>query len=83
MNLIVDGKIVRTATGKGTPNLTDASFDVSEFVGKKAHIEIVDATASADRGYIMVDDMAFVAKCLLSITEMASCRQLLRISAAF
>ncbi len=59
LNLIVDNKIVRTATGNGTVTLSESSFDVSEFVGKKAHIEIVDATASADRGYIMVDDIRF------------------------
>ena len=59
LNLIVEGKTVRTTTGDGSANLSDASWDVSEFVGRKAHIEIVDATASADRGYIMVDDIGF------------------------
>jgi hypothetical protein len=59
LNLIVDGKIVRTATGNGTATLSESSFDVSNLIGRKAHIEIVDATDSADRGYIMVDDIQF------------------------
>jgi hypothetical protein len=61
LNLIVDNQIVYTATGDGTANLSESSFDVSNLVGRKAHIEIVDATASADRGYIMVDDIVFFA----------------------
>jgi CubicO group peptidase (beta-lactamase class C family) len=59
LNLIVDNQIVRTATGDGTATLSESSFDVSNLLGRKAHIEIVDATASADRGYIMVDDIHF------------------------
>jgi len=48
MNLIVDGNVVRTATGPNTnPNegnekLGPASWDVAEFAGKTAVIEIVD-----------------------------------------
>ena len=59
LNLIVDNQVVRTATGDGTATLSESSFDVSNLLGRKAHIEIVDATASADRGYIMVDDIRF------------------------
>ena len=49
MNLIVDGNVVRTATGPntdpekgGTEKLAPGSWDVGEFVGKTAIIEIVD-----------------------------------------
>ena len=37
LNLIVDNQIVYTATGDGTANLSESSFDVSNLVGRKAH----------------------------------------------
>ena len=47
MNLLVDGKTVRTATGPNTgpdggETLVPGSWDVSEFAGKPAVIQIVD-----------------------------------------
>jgi|GEM_PF-2158794 len=59
LNLVVEGQVVRTATGTGSPNLLEASWDVSELVGKTARFEIIDTTASENRGYIMVDDIGF------------------------
>lgn len=59
VNLVVDGKVERTATGDGTPNLSAASWDVSALTGKKAKIEVVDSTKSDERGYILVDDIRF------------------------
>ena len=59
LNLVVDGQVIRTATGNGTPNLSEVSWDVSALVGKKARLEIVDSTSSAQRGYVLVDDIAF------------------------
>ncbi|MCW1884363.1 glycoside hydrolase family 32 protein [Luteolibacter flavescens] len=53
MNLIVDGKIVRSATGRNHDRLTPASWDVSAFRGKEARIEIVDQ-ASGQWGHINV-----------------------------
>ena len=60
LNLVVDGKIERTATGDGTANLSEKSWDVSALVGKKARLEIIDDTVSDQRGYVLVDDIAFV-----------------------
>jgi len=57
LNLLVDGKIVRTETGTDSATLVPASWDVYAFMGKTAHLEIVDATPSQQRGYIMVDDV--------------------------
>ncbi|MBC8134836.1 MAG: hypothetical protein H8F28_03000 [Fibrella sp.] len=60
INLVLDGKIVRTKTGEDSSQLITRSWDVSEFVGRTAHLEITDATASDRRGHILVDDIAFV-----------------------
>jgi CubicO group peptidase (beta-lactamase class C family) len=59
LNLIVDGKVVRTKTGYDSAELSRASWDVYEFTGQKAHLEIIDTTQSAQRGYIMLDDIRF------------------------
>lgn len=42
VNLVVDGKVVRTVTGKNNERLEWTHWDVSEFKGKKAQIVIVD-----------------------------------------
>ena len=57
LNLVVDGKIVRTETGSDSAELRPGSWDVSPFVGKSAHLEVLDTTANPNRGYIMVDDI--------------------------
>src|SRR5437660_1010633 len=50
VNLLVGGKVVRTATGPntepgGSEELEPASWDVAELAGKTARIEIVDAAS--------------------------------------
>lgn len=47
VNLLLDGKIVRSATGWRSDRLVPASWDVSRFVGQNAQVQIVDA-ASGD-----------------------------------
>lgn len=59
MNLLVDGKAVRTATGPntepgGSEELKAAHWDVKEFRGKEVTIQIVDA-ATGGWGHINVD----------------------------
>jgi len=61
MNLLVDGKVVRTATGPndrggGSEKLAQATWDVTEFLGKKAVIEIVDQRTGG-WGHINVDHL--------------------------
>jgi sucrose-6-phosphate hydrolase SacC (GH32 family) len=56
MNLIIDGKIVKSATGWRSDRLMPASWDVSPFLGQKAQIQIVD-NASGDWGHINVDQI--------------------------
>ena len=57
LNLVVEGKIVRTETGNDSAELRPAYWDVYALVGKTAHLEIVDTTTNPKRGYIMVDDL--------------------------
>ncbi|MEA1913461.1 MAG: glycoside hydrolase family 32 protein [candidate division WOR-3 bacterium] len=56
LNLLVDGEVVRTATGRGDRRLAWSTFDVSEFQGKMARIRIVDWIADTP-GYIAVDQI--------------------------
>jgi fructan beta-fructosidase len=61
INLLVDGKVVRTATGPndkpgGSEHLDWQSWDVSEFEGKEAVIEIVD-DEKGGWGHINVDQI--------------------------
>ena len=61
MNLLVDGKAVRNATGPndrpgGSEALAQESWDVSEFIGKTAVIQIVDQ-AKGGWGHINIDQI--------------------------
>jgi fructan beta-fructosidase len=63
MNLVIDGKTVRSATGPnvepgGSEELGPESWDVSELIGKKARIVIVD-DATGGWGHINVDEIVF------------------------
>jgi sucrose-6-phosphate hydrolase SacC (GH32 family) len=54
LDLIVDGKVARSATGRRSDSLAPQSWDVREWRGKAAHLEVVDR-ASGDWGHINVD----------------------------
>ena len=56
MNLWVDGKVVRTASGQDSERLAWQSWDVREFLGKPAKIQIVDE-ATGGWGHISVDQI--------------------------
>lgn len=66
LNLIVEGKVVRTATGSnavsgGSERLAPAAWEVAEFVGREARLVIVDERKGG-WGHINVDQIAFVAE---------------------
>lgn len=56
LNLLVDGKIVKSATGRNSDEMYAASWDVSSWGGKQARLEIVDE-ASGGWGHILVDHL--------------------------
>ena len=61
LNLVVDGKVVRTATGPntepgGSEELEPGGWDVAEFAGKAARIEVVDG-ATGGWGHVNVDQI--------------------------
>jgi fructan beta-fructosidase len=63
MNLVVDGQVVLTATGPNTESggseaLALAAWNVKQYRGKKARLEIVDA-AKGGWGHINVDQIVF------------------------
>ncbi|MGI6164809.1 MAG: GH116 family glycosyl hydrolase [Limnochordia bacterium] len=58
VNLLVEGDVVRTATGKNQEALEPCVWEVSEFAGMKGQLEIVDLS-SGGWGHINVDDIYF------------------------
>lgn len=58
INLYVDGKVVKTATGKNNNLMGPAEFDVKEFAGKQAYFRIVDEVTGR-WGNIGVDHIVF------------------------
>ncbi|HVV73775.1 MAG TPA: GH116 family glycosyl-hydrolase, partial [Verrucomicrobiae bacterium] len=58
IRLIVDGKVARAAAGKDNERLEPTIWDVSEFEGRSAHLEIVDERTGG-WGHINVDQIEF------------------------
>lgn len=58
VNLVVDGEIVRSATGRNSENLDWVSWDVAEFAGHDATIRIVDNNRFG-WGHVLVDQVMF------------------------
>lgn len=56
LNLVVDGKAVRTETGQNTEQLRRVEWDVQDLAGKEAKLEIVD-DHSDGWGHVLVDDI--------------------------
>ena len=56
VELVVDGKVVRTATGRNLEELNWQSWDVSDLKGKSAQIVVTD-TATGGWGHILLDEV--------------------------
>ena len=61
LNLLIDGKVVKSATGANSIHLTPASWDVSRWMGQTAQLRIVDE-ATGDWGHIDVDHIVQTTK---------------------
>jgi Beta-fructosidases (levanase/invertase) len=60
VNLIVDGKVIASATGSNSAAMDWKSFDVSSYQGKQATLQIVDQNdGSSGWGHLMVDNIVF------------------------
>jgi uncharacterized protein (DUF608 family) len=58
LNLLVEGKVVRTAAGRNDNRMRPESFDVRDLAGREATLEIVDAEAGP-WGNVGVDHIVF------------------------
>jgi len=58
INLLINGKIVRTETGKNNERLEPESWNVSEFKNQQAQFQILDLSTSG-WGHINIDNLAF------------------------
>ncbi|MDR3459614.1 MAG: glycoside hydrolase family 32 protein [Verrucomicrobiae bacterium] len=56
VNLLINGQVVKSATGWRSDRLVPASWAVSRFLGQKAQVQIVDQ-AVGDWGHINVDHL--------------------------
>jgi hypothetical protein len=59
VNLLVDGKVAHSATGRNNNRMNEHSWDVKALKGQRAKIEVVDAFEGG-WGNIGVDDIAFI-----------------------
>ncbi|MER5225663.1 GH32 C-terminal domain-containing protein [Streptomyces flaveus] len=70
VNLLVDGKVVRSATGADSETLDWASFDLRPYAGKKARIQVVDMN-TAGWGHVMADQFTVAEKPAKSVVQRA------------
>ncbi|MFF5184984.1 GH32 C-terminal domain-containing protein [Streptomyces sp. NPDC000345] len=70
VNLLVDGKVVQSATGADSENLDWASFNTMAYKGKQAQIQIVDAN-SGGWGHVLADRFTAADQPALTTTQRA------------
>ncbi len=68
VNLVVDGQVVASATGKDSENLDWHAFDLRPYAGQQAHVEIVDNNRFG-WGHVLADEFRFGAAAAQSRAE--------------
>lgn len=58
MDLIVDGEVIHSSTGRNSENLDWRAWNVSEYLGEQAHFEIYDFHTGG-WGHILIDHIMF------------------------
>jgi levanase len=71
VNLLVDGEVVRTATGANSETLDWTSWNLRELIGKTAQIQLVDRNTGG-WGHILADHFAFANRPALSVLQRSS-----------
>ncbi|NNN31140.1 glycoside hydrolase family 32 protein [Streptomyces sp. S3(2020)] len=71
VNLVVDGQVVRSATGSDSETLDWASFDMRPYLGKEARIQLVDMNTGG-WGHILADRFTEASTPALSVLQRAS-----------
>lgn len=67
-NLVVDGKVVRTATGTDGPGMDWNSWDLSDLQGKQARVQLID-NATGGWGHLLADHFVLANEPALSIAQ--------------
>jgi 3D (Asp-Asp-Asp) domain-containing protein len=62
LRLLINGEPVRARSGNGSDKLEPAVWDVAEFLGKEARLELVDEKRTGPRGYLLVDQIELVSQ---------------------
>ncbi|WP_308314580.1 hypothetical protein [Streptomyces gilvus] len=70
VNLLVDGKVVQSATGAGSEDLDWASFNTAAYKGRQVRIQVVDANTGG-WGHVLADQFSAADKPALSATRRA------------
>lgn len=70
VNLLVDGKVVQSATGADSEDLDWASFNTSAYKGRQVRVQIVDANTGG-WGHVLADQFTAADKPALSGTRRA------------
>jgi fructan beta-fructosidase len=71
VNLLVDGEVVRSASGQDSEQLDWAAWNVNDLIGKDAQIQIVDRNSGA-WGHILADHVMFADDPAQSILQRSS-----------